>query len=74
MADILVRNVDECALKVIRERAERRGRSLQEELREIIREAGKDPWENARRVQEKLKDYKPVLDPVKSIREDRDSR
>lgn len=74
MADILVRNVDECALQVIRQRAERRGRSLQEELREIIREAGKDPWENALRVQEMLKDYKTVLDPVESIREDRDSR
>jgi len=74
MADILIRNVDEAAIEQLKANAKRKGRSLQEELREIIRQAARDPYEFGRFVQEQLADYKTHIDPVESIREDRDSR
>ena len=45
MADLLVRDLDETLARKLRERARSHGRSVAEELREILREAlvGGDP-------------------------------
>ena len=42
MAQLVVRNLDEGVKQALRERAARRGRSLEEEVREILRAAAQE--------------------------------
>lgn len=77
MADILVRNISQESLNVLKKRARAKGRSLQAELRSIIEEAagesvleGIDLATRIRRsLQAKGKNYS---DSVELIREDRE--
>ncbi len=54
MAQVLVRQLDEEVVDALKRRAKANGRSLEAELREILREAASDPWEELIRVREAL--------------------
>jgi len=78
MAQILVRNLNEKTVKVLKKRAKSQGRSLQAEVKLILEEAAnseKVDMETARKsvneVRKKLKGRK-FSDSAKLIREDRD--
>jgi len=49
MAQVLIRNVDEAAIRRLKARAARKGTSLERELRTIIVEAARDDRAAARR-------------------------
>lgn len=77
MTDILIRGVDEAILERLKQRAAANGRSLQQELKEIIRLAsGMDAIAAlalADKIRERIKKKYPVqTDSVDLIREDRD--
>ncbi len=55
MAQVLVRNIDERTVQHLKRRAERRGRSLQAELRNILEHAAKTDGLEARRVAERIR-------------------
>jgi antitoxin FitA len=42
MAQLIVRNLDEAVKRKLKRRAERHGRSMEEEVRDILRDAVKD--------------------------------
>jgi len=50
----LVRQLDEDVVDALKRRAKANGRSLEAELREILREAASDPWEELLRVRQAL--------------------
>jgi plasmid stability protein len=54
VAQVLVRQLDEEVVDALKRRAKANGRSLEAELREILREAASDPWEELIRVREAL--------------------
>lgn len=54
MAQVLVRQLDEDVVDALKRRAKANGRSLESELREILREAASDPWEELVRIREAL--------------------
>lgn len=78
MAQILVRNLDEEAVKRLKDRARRDGRSLQAEAKLILeREAdiGKVDMETARRLADAIRSSfggRKFSDSAELIREDRD--
>ena len=50
MPDALVRDIDATALERLKKRAQRRGRSLQAELKEILEQAAQHDPEDGRRL------------------------
>ena len=78
MTDILIRNVDAGTLERLKARAAASGRSVQQELHEIVRRAvGHDPGAGlklATRLRRQLEDFPTVTDSTDIIREDREKR
>lgn len=77
MTDILVRNVERKVLEQLKARATGNGRSLQQELQEIIRQAAGygtlDALALADRIRREVAEqYPEQTDSVELIREDRD--
>jgi plasmid stability protein len=77
MTDILVRNVERKVLAQLKARAAGNGRSLQQELQEIIRQAAGygtlDALALADRIRREVAEqYPEQTDSVELIREDRD--
>jgi plasmid stability protein len=78
MAQILVRNVQKNVVRRLKERARRRGRSLQSEVKEILVRAASAPkldMEAARRLTRGIRRrFRPgrAPDSVQLIRQDRD--
>jgi antitoxin FitA len=78
MAQILVRNVEKTVVRRLKERARRRGRSLQSEVKDILVLAAASPQLDmaaARRLTLKIRRrFRPgrAPDSVDLIREDRD--
>lgn len=59
MADVLIRNIDKETLERLKKRAKKNGRSLQEELKELLDNYAKpDVDETRKRVNEILTKYK----------------
>ena len=54
MAQVLIRQLDDDVVDALKRRAKASGRSLEAELREILREAASDPWEELLRIREAL--------------------
>ena len=83
MANVLVRNVADDAVAILKEQAARNRRSLQEELRILIEKAAADNdyWERRRRAHDTAQRIHAELaatgqtfgDSTEIIREDRDS-
>jgi plasmid stability protein len=75
MAQVLVRNIDEAAIRRLKSRAARKGHSLEQELRLVIVEASRDDhqdfWQEAARIKASLND-RQFSDSTALIREDRD--
>lgn len=75
MADFLLRNLDERLLALLRERAEKNGRSLQAEIQRTLRDSTKmtreETLESSRRFREMTKGRTTTPSWV-LIREDRD--
>jgi plasmid stability protein len=78
MVSILVRDLDEETFQRLKERALRKGHSLQQEVKEILeRVAGTLTMPEARRLSERWRrrlGRRSFSDSVRLIREDRDSR
>jgi plasmid stability protein len=75
MAQVVVRNVDDAAIKRLKSRAARKGHSLEQELRTVIVEASREDhaefWRRADAIKESLRGKK-FSDSTLLIREDRD--
>ena len=54
MVQVLIRQLDDEVVEALKRRAKAGGRSLEAELREILREAATDPWEELLRIRESL--------------------
>ncbi|CAN5546448.1 hypothetical protein BH11ARM2_BH11ARM2_29370 [soil metagenome] len=54
MAQVLVRQLDDEVVNRLKERAKTNGRSLEAEIRTILREATADPIEELQRIREAL--------------------
>ncbi len=79
MADVRIRKLDDWVVATLRGRAERAGRSLEEELRVVLTEAALQPQhEFARRVaalrEEVRREHGLFPDSTDLIREDREAR
>jgi plasmid stability protein len=79
MAQVLVRNLDDEVVERLRERAQRKGRSLETELREVLTEASRPRLAEALAALDALRarsrPWRPgEPDSTAMIREDRDSR
>jgi plasmid stability protein len=78
MAQILVRNLDDKLVRILKERAARSGRSLQAEITLILRAAARSPVLSREEALEKVLAMKLKLkgrdfpDSTALIREDRD--
>jgi plasmid stability protein len=79
MPDVLVRDVPKKVLDGLKKRAKRHGRSLQQELRELLRENGEyearilDFAERASEIRERIARYAPVqTDSTELVRQDRE--
>ena len=78
MAQILVRNVEKTVVRSLKERARRRGRSLQSEVKDILVRAASTPQLDmvaARRLTQRIRSrFRPGRSPdsVELIRKDRD--
>jgi plasmid stability protein len=79
MPDVLIRDVPKKVLDGLKKRAKQHGRSLQQELREMLRESGQyearmlDFAEKAREIRERIARYAPVqTDSTELIRQDRE--
>ena len=78
MAQVLVRNLDEQIVRTLKTKAELRGCSLEQALRDILTEAARlTPEEKvvlSRRLRAMTPQGVPQTDSTLLIREDRDSR
>jgi len=54
MAQVLVRQLDDNIVEALKSRAKANNRSLEAELREILREAASDPWEELVQIRDAL--------------------
>lgn len=54
MAQVLVRQLDDSIVEALKNRAKVNNRSLEAELREILREAASDPWEELAQIRNAL--------------------
>lgn len=76
MPDVLIRDVPESVLKVLKERALRKRRSLQQELRALLTEHAQVPADKAlicaRQIRDRLaRSGRAFRDSVELLREDR---
>lgn len=79
MTEVRVRNVDDWVVEAIRSLARSRGRSLEAEVREVLRREAMRPKEELAaelgRMRAELRDkYGAFSDSTALIREDRDAR
>lgn len=77
MPDVLIRNLDEDVLRLLKAAAKANGRSLQAEIHEALRRSSRRSLAETRRISAKwLKRLrgKQFSDSTALIREDRDSR
>jgi plasmid stability protein len=81
MGQVIVRNLDDEVIETHRRRAKARGVSLEQELRDVLREAAKPDRDEILREMREIAAMTPELPPGqvrppgwKLIREDRDSR
>ena len=75
MAEILVRDLDEDVVEILKSRAEKEGRSLQAEAKVILEEAAKLDMESALRLVDEIRSRfkgRKFSDSAELIREDRD--
>lgn len=79
MAQVLIRNVDEAVVARLKERAAKRGRSLEGELRDVLEAAARTPKQEALAQLDAIRAGTRPPRPgeptaAEMIREDRDSR
>ena len=76
MAQVIVRNLDDRVVATLKQQAKRRGRSLEQELREILARAAKPSRADALRVADEIRRAAPPqrTDSTDLIREARDGR
>ncbi len=78
MAQVIVRNLDDRVVAALKRKAELHGRSLEQELREVLASAarlsGPERVQLAKRIQAMTPRGVRQTDSAKLIREDRDSR
>jgi plasmid stability protein len=76
MGEIILRDVEDSLVQELRRSAERHGRSLEEELREILRRATGRAKAEALATAERIRAGAPVqtTDSTDFIRQDRDNR
>lgn len=76
MAQVLVRNLDDGVVTALKRRAERHGRSLEQELRDILSRAARPSREELLAETLRIRAMTPgvLSDSTELIREDRDSR
>jgi plasmid stability protein len=78
MAQVIVRNLDDTVVANLKRKAALRGRSLEQELREILSEASRlaapERVETSRRIRTLTPAGVPQTDSTEMIREDRDRR
>ena len=75
MAQVIVRNIEDEVIRVLKARASRKGRSLEQELREILRSAAKPNAEDLVALADRVRELTPDVDQWDStalVREDRD--
>jgi antitoxin FitA len=75
MANVLVQDLSEATLTLLRRRAERHGRSLEDEVRTIIENSAQGEFAEARRGVEEIRAMlggRRFSDSAELIREDRD--
>ena len=77
VGDITIRNIDDSLMQALEERASAAGRSLEEEARQILRQAAKpdgaDVWERMRKFRSSLGN-RSFPDSGEALREIRDER
>ena len=76
MARVIVRNLDDRIVAALKEQAKRHGRSLEQELRQILAGAVRPSRADALRVADEIRRSAPPqrTDSTDLIREDRDRR
>lgn len=77
MAQVIVRNLDDQVVKTLRVKAELHGRALEQELREVLTEAGRLTPEERLRLVDRVRAMDAgahAEDSASLIREDRDRR
>lgn len=75
MAQVIVRNLEEKAVAALKRRAALKGRSLEQELRDIIVEASGARAEDLALLSDRLREMTPGVEQTDStdlLREDRD--
>jgi len=75
MAQVLIRDLDEGVIRRLRRRARRGGRSLEAELRLVLRRAADEDLESARTAVERVRamfEGRRFSDSTELVREDRD--
>jgi phosphopantothenoylcysteine decarboxylase/phosphopantothenate--cysteine ligase len=73
MAQVLVRNLDDATVERLRRRADAHGRSLEQELRQVLVESARPTFKEALAAAAALRDRLPpaTFDILTAIREDR---
>ncbi|MCK9458142.1 MAG: hypothetical protein M0R80_00500 [Proteobacteria bacterium] len=75
MAQVIVRNIEEEVVRVLKARAHLKGISLEQELREILRSAARPRTEDLVALADRVRELTPDVDQWDStamVREDRD--
>ena len=75
MAQVIVRNIEDDVIRVLKARAALKGRSLEEELREILRSAARPAPGDLVALADRVRELTPDVDQWDStalVREDRD--
>ena len=77
MAEVILRDLDDRVVETLRRRADARGVSLEQELREIVEQAAKPSRAERVAAIDRIREMTPrrlETDSADLIREDRDSR
>jgi antitoxin FitA len=76
MGQVLVRNLDDLVIETLRRRAERHGRSLEQELRVVLTEAAAPTTAERLALVDEIRAMTPsrLSDSTPLIRDDRDER
>jgi plasmid stability protein len=77
MAQVIVRNLDEGVVAALKQRAQMHGRSLEQELRDILTQAAKPERADLLRIADRIRAMTPQKaqeDSAQLLREDRDNR
>jgi plasmid stability protein len=75
MAQVVIRGLDAEVVEKLKERAQRSGRSLEAELRFVLRQAASEDYASARAAVERVRalfEGRRFTDSTKLVREDRD--